>query len=102
MGFAIALAAVIGAFYAGFGISAEPAKDEGPARAQHIVASVCAACHSSDGNSASPANPIIAAQHATYTTKQLANFKSGERPSPVMRAIASPLSDQEMVSLGLY
>ena len=53
---------------------------------QTIVAQVCVACHGADGNSAQPANPNLAGQHADYTLKQLANFKPqdgkpAERPN---------------------
>lgn len=78
-----------------------------PAKAQPIVTQVCAACHNADGNSAIPANPVIAAQHAEYAFKQLVNFKSeggkpAERPSPVMTAIVAGLSREDMANLALY
>ena len=78
-----------------------------PAKAQPIVTQVCAACHNADGNSAIPANPVIAAQHAEYAFKQLVNFKSeggkpAERPSPVMTAIVAGLSREDMANLALF
>lgn len=78
-----------------------------PAKAQPIATQVCAACHNADGNSAIPANPVIAAQHAEYAFKQLVNFKSeggkpAERPSPVMTAIVAGLSREDMANLALY
>jgi cytochrome c553 len=78
-----------------------------PAKAQPIAKQVCAACHNADGNSAIPANPVIAAQHAEYAFKQLVNFKSeggkpAERPSPVMTAIVAGLSREDMANLALY
>jgi len=72
------------------------------AQAQAIVNKVCAACHAADGNSASPANPVLAGQHADYIAKQLANFKSGERKNPVMLGMATALSPQDMKNLGAY
>ena len=48
------------------------------------VANVCAACHAIDGNSVITANPKLAGQHAEYLSKQLTNFKSGERANAVM------------------
>jgi cytochrome c553 len=63
---------------------------------------VCAACHAADGNSASPANPVLAGQHADYVAKQLADYKSNtERKNPVMQAMAAPLSPQDMKNLAL-
>ena len=73
-----------------------------PARAQQIVSQVCAACHGADGNSPTPANPSLAGQPGDYITRQLANFKTGVRPSPIMQPMAKPLSDAEMVALGAY
>jgi cytochrome c553 len=40
------------------------------AKGQQIATQVCAACHGADGNSASPANPKLAGQHADYLYKQ--------------------------------
>src|SRR3970040_404699 len=71
---------------------AQPAAKADPAQAQPIVTKVCAACHASDGNSASPANPVLAGQHADYTAKQLANYKSGERKSAVMMGMVPTVS----------
>jgi cytochrome c553 len=78
-----------------------------PAKAEQTVKQVCAACHGADGNSAIPANPVIAGQHAQYAFKQLLNFKSdggkpAERPSPVMTGIVAPLSRDDMANLALY
>jgi hypothetical protein len=70
--------------------------------ADQIVAKVCSACHATDGNSATPANPVLAGQHAEYTAKQLANFKSGERKNPVMLGMASTLSPDDMKKVGEY
>jgi len=80
--------------------AAEPAAKTDSA--EQIVAKVCSACHTSDGNSVTPANPILAAQHAEYIAKQLANFKSGERKNPVMLGMASTLAPEDMKNLGEY
>jgi cytochrome c553 len=72
------------------------------ARAQQIVSQVCAACHGADGNSPAPANPNLAGQPADYITVQLAHFKSGVRPSPIMQPMAATLSDADMKSLGAF
>jgi cytochrome c553 len=88
---------------------AESAKAD-PAKAAPIVTQVCAGCHNADGNSTSPANPKLAGQPAEYITKQLKNFKDaakepnkeGARKSAVMGAMASPLSDQDMLNIGAY
>lgn len=78
-----------------------------PAKAQQLVNQVCSACHGPDGNSAIPANPRLARQHAEYAYKQLLNFKAesgktAERPSPVMNAIVANLSRDDMANAALY
>lgn len=57
---------------------------------------VCAACHAADGNSSIVANPKLAQQHPEYLVKQLQEFKSGKRNDPVMKGMASLLSDEDM------
>ena len=63
---------------------------------------VCAACHGADGNSGIPANPKLAQQHPEYLVKQLQEFKSGKRASPVMQAFASQLSDADMKNISYW
>ncbi len=101
MKFTRVLAAAVCAIYAPL-LFAQPAAKADPAQAQPIVTKVCAACHAADGNSVSPANPVLAGQHTDYTAKQLANFKSGERKNPVMLGMAAALSPQDMKNLGAY
>lgn len=90
---------------AGFGLAATARAAEPAAKAdaaEQIVSKVCSACHGTDGNSAAPANPILAGQHAEYVAKQLANFKAGERKNPVMLGMSSALSPEDMKALGAY
>lgn len=101
MRFRLVLMAIASAATASLATAQEAAKPD-PARAQPIVASACAACHAADGNSASPANPVLAGQHADYIAKQLANYKSGERKNPVMLGMSAALSPQDMKNLGAY
>ena len=68
---------------------------------------VCSPCHGLDGNSAQPAFPILAGQHADYTVKQLGNFKPqdgkpAERPNAIMAGIVAAMSADEMRNLGAY
>ena len=65
-------------------------------------AAVCAACHGMDGNSVDPMYPDLAGQHERYTARQLALYKSGERPDPIMMGFAAPLSPQDMRDLGAF
>ena len=63
---------------------------------------VCAACHGADGNSGTPANPKLAQQHPEYLVKQLQEFKSGKRPSPIMQPMAAQLSDADMKNISAW
>ena len=73
-----------------------------PRQAEATVNQVCAACHAVDGNSASPVNPKLAGLNYEYINKQLLNFKSGERKSPVMSGIVANLTPQDMQNLAAY
>lgn len=101
MRFGSALLAGVCATAAPLALAQQAAKAD-PAQAQQIVTKVCAACHAADGNSASPANPALAGQHADYTAKQLANYKSGERKNAVMLGMSASLSPADMKNLGAY
>jgi cytochrome c553 len=81
---------------------AAPASAPSVERGRQIASQVCAACHGTDGNSPTPANPNIAGQHADYITLQLAHFKSGIRVNPIMQGMAAPLTDGDMRSVALH
>ena len=103
MRFITALLGLLCAVHIPLAYAAEPAPKSDPAQAQAIVTKVCAACHATDGNSVSPANPVLAGQHADYIAKQLADYKNNkDRKNPVMFGMASPLSPQDMKNLGAY
>ena len=71
-------------------------------RGKQIATTVCAACHGPEGVSTAPANPHLAGQHADYIAAQLAAFKSGARPSPIMAGMAAGLTPEDMLNLGAY
>ena len=78
-----------------------------PAKAQQLVTQVCAACHNADGNSAIPANPVLAGQHPEYSLKQLVNFKAqggkpADRQSPVMNGIVAGLTADDMANAAAF
>lgn len=78
-----------------------------PAKGKVIAESICVACHGADGNSATPANPILAGQGADYIYKQLKNFKSIDgkpavRNNPIMAGMAAPLSDEDMKNVAAW
>jgi cytochrome c553 len=98
---AAAIAAVLAASPA-FAAQGNAPKAGDAAKGQAIAASVCAACHGTDGNSPISANPNLAGQHPEYLVKQLQNYKSGERKNPIMTGIASTLSDDDMRNVAAY
>ena len=81
---------------------AEAAAKPDPAKGQAISAQVCGACHTADGSRGSPANPILAGQHAEYLLKQLQEFKSGKRKNAIMNGMGSTLSDDDMKNVAAF
>ena len=75
---------------------------EGNVEAGRTKSATCAACHGVDGNSVTPAWPMLAGQHASYIVRQLQAFKSGERTDVTMKPFADLLSDQEMLDVAAY
>lgn len=75
---------------------------EGNAAAGKDKVAACAACHGADGNSAVAAYPKLAGQQASYTAKQLQNFKDGTRTDPIMAPQAANLSEQDMADIGAF
>ena len=94
--------AAIALWPAASALAQDPAAKPDLAKAQTIVNQVCAACHGTDGNSPSPANPSLAGLPAEYITAQLAHFKSGVRANPVMLGMSAALSAADMAALGAY
>jgi cytochrome c553 len=74
----------------------------GDATAGQAKAAVCGACHGADGNSADPQYPKLAGQSEGYIAHQLASFKSGKRPNPIMIGFAAPLTEQDMQDIGAF
>jgi cytochrome c553 len=106
----------LGLSFAGLSFAADPAK--GPAKAvpdaakgealysngdpkRGIVA--CIGCHGSNGNSGAAAYPKLSGQHASYTVKQLKDYKAGkDRPNAIMGAFSALLTDEDMADVGAY
>jgi cytochrome c553 len=80
----------------------DPAKGDTVFNAAPANSQSCASCHNADGNSAIPANPKLAQQHPEYILKQLQDFKSGKRKSPIMQPLAAKLSDEDMRNIAWF
>ncbi len=64
--------------------------------------SACMGCHGPSGHGIPPNFPRLSGQSAAYIEAQLLAFKSGARHSPIMNAIAFPLSEPQIKQLALY
>jgi len=92
----LTLCGVVGIFAA----IAAPAKaaDDIEAKAQ-----TCAACHGANGVPADPKTmPIIWGQQANYLYKELHDYKSGDRKSPIMAPVVADISLPELRQLANY
>jgi len=66
-------------------------------------AQACAACHGEAGVPADPkAIPIIWGQQQSYLMKQLRDYRTGERDSPIMGPIAKELAEADLRKLAAY
>ncbi|MCB1961588.1 MAG: cytochrome c4 [Rhodocyclaceae bacterium] len=77
------------------------------AKGKQIAETICAGCHSADGNSQLPANPKLAGQVPEYLYKQLREFKAADGGQPtrvnaVMNGMVMALSDEDMKGLAHY
>ena len=63
---------------------------------------VCAACHSTDGNSVVGNFPKLAGQGEKYLLKQLNDIKSGARMVPEMTGMLTNLNDQDLADISAY
>ena len=66
------------------------------------AAATCAGCHGAKGISPSDQFPNLAGQPADAVFKQLDDFHSGKRVSPIMQGFAAPLTEQQMLDLAAH
>jgi cytochrome c553 len=62
----------------------------------------CQACHGIDGVGKMPDVPNIGGESADYLTRQLENFRSGERKHEQMSIIAASLSDADIADVAAW
>jgi len=68
------------------------------AAGEATAGAICAGCHMPDGNSVVDMFPKLAGQHASYTVKQLNDYKSGARKDDTMAGMAATLATDEDVA----
>ena len=90
---------IVAAAAAGLLISSQ-AFAEAPATPAKIAQ--CVGCHGQGGNSVVPNFPKLAGQHASYTAKQLKDFRDGFRKDATMATFAKGLTDQEIQEIAEY
>jgi cytochrome c553 len=66
------------------------------------VQAVCAACHGANGVSVSDTIPNLAGQKAAYLEGQLKALKDASRKNPIMNAIASQLSNDDIANVAAF
>ena len=90
------LCGVVGVF--SLAVLPASAADDIEAKAQ-----ACAACHGTNGVPTDPKTiPIIWGQQANYLYKELHDFKSGDRASPIMQPMVAEISLPELRQLANY
>ena len=62
----------------------------------------CIGCHGAGGVSTVATNPSLKGQNGDFIRKNLTDFRSGARPSPVMNAMAAGLKDADIDNLADY
>jgi len=66
-------------------------------------AEACSGCHGPvDGKPTLPETPKLAGQQYDYVVHALQAFRSGARASPIMGAVAKPLTDEDIHALARY
>jgi cytochrome c553 len=78
--------------------SANPMLIEG----ERLTQAQCATCHGPQGQSGTDKFPRLAGQKAPYLLKQMKDFASGQRKSPVMKTQTNRLTDSQMRAVALY
>jgi cytochrome c553 len=62
----------------------------------------CIGCHGAGGVSTVAANPSLKGRSGDFIRKNLTDFRSGARNSPVMNAMAAGLQDADIENLANY
>lgn len=98
---AIALIALAGS--ATIALAQSDASKPDLAKGGAIAKKICSACHGTDGNSPTSANPKLAGQVPEYLSRQLVGFKANsERKNPVMLGMTVNLSSNDIRDLAAY
>ena len=72
------------------------------AAGRRVAVQVCQGCHGMDGIAKLPEAPNLAAQDATYLSRQLHAYKSGERQNEQMSVVAEGLTPEQIADVAAY
>ncbi len=89
-------------FGAVLAFASTPLLANGDAAAGKTKAAACFACHGVDGNAVDPQYPRLAGQYNLYLQQVLHEYKDGQRDNPIMKGMASILSDQDIEDVSAY
>lgn len=67
-----------------------------------MLASTCAGCHGTNGNSHGPAAPTIAGLEADYLLETMQAYKTGERHGTIMGRIVKGYTDEELEQIANF
>lgn len=73
----------------------------GDVQAGKAKTAACAGCHGPNGAGIG-STPPLAGKSEKEIVQALQDFKSGKRANPIMKPMASMLSDQDMSNIGAY
>jgi cytochrome c553 len=79
----------------------DPAIAAGDPAAGKVKAAGCVGCHGANGQGVPP-NPPLAGKSEDQLVEAMKDYKSGKRNNAVMKALMTPLSDQDIANLGAY
>lgn len=83
-------------------LAAVPARAQDVAAGRRVAVQVCQSCHGIDGIAKLPEAPSLAAQDATYLSRQLHAYKSGERKNEQMSVVAEDLTPEQIANVAAY
>jgi cytochrome c553 len=94
---------LVGAFAAGFSVTAHAAGDAAAGKTKTFA---CQGCHGIPGTKTAFPDlysvPKLGGQHPQYIVSALKAYKAGQRNHATMQANASTLSDQDMEDIAAY
>lgn len=93
---------LLASFAFGLALCTATAFAAGSVAAGKKKSATCAACHGATGISTSDQFPTLAGQYDDYLLFALKAYKAGTRKNPIMNAMVSGLTEQDMEDLAAF